>query len=52
LLAPATETVGSQELLSLEDLVDQIEPFHQGLVRTMPLDEAPTGTDAIDNMHS
>jgi hypothetical protein len=47
----ATTAFGSQKLLGPEDLIDQIEPLHQRLVRTMRLGERPTGINAIDNIH-
>jgi hypothetical protein len=47
----ATTGFCSQELLGLENLVDQIEPLHQHLVRALPLRERLTGTNAIDNIH-
>jgi hypothetical protein len=33
----ATKGFGSQKLLGFENLVDQVKPFHQRLVRALPL---------------
>jgi hypothetical protein len=50
-LTSATKHFGSLEVLVSQDLVDQMEPFHELLVRARPLRERLTGINAINNIH-